>query len=378
MTTHNPIIPIFLASIGLTLSACEEKAADADMVTLAERVAVLESQVGDVSTDDGGALADRVVALEDDLEEAQLGLTAANTLISESQIDIALNADAVSDVEADLTATEGDITANATAIVENTTAITEAMDAVATLEHLLGLVEADLAALADEVGDNDGDIAALQDAHGDLLAQLTGIEMSISSIDLTAITALVDGVSVDLADLETDLDADIADIEADVADLDARGDVWYETGSGTGTCARATVTTTSDRPLMVFATVEASSSGWGGCSSGRWGDCSSTSSTATTDSFGDSGTLTIDAQDTSGTFSYSESKTEQFLQSYRADYDYGFGSSAYYVYTGYLSLAATWTVPLNTVLTIPSAGTYVIDLDVTDFSGDCTLVVVQP
>ena len=383
MSSRTSMLPILLLPLGLTLTACEEKATDADMVALMERVAVLESQVGDVPTGDGDALSDRVTALEDDMGDAQESLVAANTLISENQIGVALNEEAILDVEEDLALTEGDIVENATAISENVTAIAEANAAIAGLQEQLGLIEADITALADEVGDNADEIAALQAAYGNVLTQITDIEMSISSIDLTAITALVDGVSEDLADMEADLTADMADIEAEVADLDGRGEVWYETGSGTGTCARATVTTTSDRPLMVFATVEASASGYDGCySSTSWTGCYDSSTTMpSVSSLGDSGTVTVDAQDSTGAFTFSESRTEQALYSYRPGY-YLLPTGSYPAYqiyeTGYLSVAQDWTIPLNTVLDIPSAGVYTIDLDVTGFSGNCTLMVVQP
>ena len=49
-------------------------------------------------------------------------------------------------------------------------------------------------------------------------------------------------------------------------------------------------------------------------------------------------------------------------------------------YTGYGNayISHNWTVPLQTVLNIPAAGSYIVDLDVTGISGACTLVVLQP
>ena len=389
MTLRPSSLPIVFATLGLSLSACEEKATDADLVSLAERIAVLESQVGDVSTDDGQDLAERVTALEDDLGEAQVDIVESTTLISENQVDIALNEEAILDVEGDLALAEADIAENESAISEANVAIAALEASVAALEATLATLDADLLALADEVGDNADAIDLLQDAYTDVLTQITDIDLAIAAIDVTAITELVDGVSEDLADMETDLDADIAAVEADVADLQGRGEVWLETGSGTGTCAQATVTTTSDRPLMVFAAVEASAVGSDGCSAAgstsSFNICpASTSGLPAANTLGGSGIVTIDAENASGSWVVSESRTEQASYDYRPGYNtYTWGSAAgvggWATYeTGYLSINHDWTVPLNTVLDIPSAGTYIIDLGVSGFSGDCTLVVVQP
>ena len=397
MSSRTSMLPILLLPLGLTLTACEEKATDADMVALMERVAVLESQVGDVPTGDGDALSDRVTALEDDMGDAQESLVAANTLISENQIGVALNEATIMDVEADLGLAEGDIVENSTAISEAGTAIAALEDSVGVMQELIDAAQTSLTALGADFVSLAGDVArngfaisdlesavsSLEDAYGDLVSQVTSIEMTLAAIDITEVAALVDGVSEDLVDLEADVYADMAYIEADVADLDGRGEVWYETGSGTGTCARATVTTTLDRPLMVLATVTASVSDADGCTSSTNPGCYSTTGGPSTPpipstvSLGDSGTVTIDAQDSTGSYSYSESRTEQVSFTWRPHYDYVSGAY-YYDYSGYFGVSQDWTVPIHTVLNIPSAGTYTVDLDVTGFSGACTLVVVQP
>jgi hypothetical protein len=53
-------------------------------------------------------------------------------------------------------------------------------------------------------------------------------------------------------------------------------------------------------------------------------------------------------------------------------------SSTYITYSGYASTSLSWTIPIQTVLEIPAAGSYIVDLDVTGISGTCRLVVLQP
>lgn len=161
--------------------------------------------------------------------------------------------------------------------------------------------------------------------------------MSLSS----EIAALGSG-ALDAVSRVTALEGDVTTLERDIAALEAVVDaaaaaeaVWHDEGTGTGNCARANVSTTS-------------------------------------------GTVTKNAEDSTGAWTDAVSSTESSSLNFLPAYIIG---SPYYIstyYSAYLSLAHTWTVPVQAVLEIPAAGDYIVDLDVMTFSGDCRLVVLQP
>ena len=207
-----------------------------------------------------------------------------------------------------------------------------------------------------------------------LRADLTDLDTSV--VSLSSEIAALGGDVLDAVSRVTALEGDVTTLEGDIAALEAVVDaaaaaeaVWHDEGTGTGNCARANVSTTSARPLYVFATMEADFSAAGGCSSPP---CTSGSPVSTTTS----GTVTINAEDSTGAWTDSVSATESM-----SVYFVPAVVSGYYTgtqYSAYLSLGHTWTVPVQAVLEIPAAGDYIVDLDVTTFSGDCRLVVLQP
>lgn len=88
-----------------------------------------------------------------------------------------------------------------------------------------------------------------------------------------------------------------------------------------------------------------------------------------------SGTVTVNAENASGTWTDTVSADAYLSEEFQPSWTFSGYSVAY---SGYQSLSHTWTVPLQTVLDIPAAGDYIVDLDVTGISGTCRLVVLQP
>lgn len=168
----------------------------------------------------------------------------------------------------------------------------------------------------------------------------------------------------------------IASLEDEVASIDGSGSnaeaVWSGEGSGSGICARANVRVRSDRPLYVFATVEASMSGGGGCSTP-----SACTPTTTFPSFtaSTSGSVTINAENSTGEWSDSVTTPVDMTMSYTPYYNV---SGSYYYPSGAAYLSHSWTVPVQAVLEIPAPGDYIIDLDVSSVAGTCRLIVLQP
>lgn len=252
-----------------------------------------------------------------------------------------------------------------------------------TVTSQAALIESQAAALAAlEVTVNDGDatlaarVDALDAAFGatsaDVDARFTTLESVAETLqsDLGTLDGSVSSVTSSVALLDTALVALEDEVDAEA--------VWSDEGSGAGSCARVNVTATSDRPLYVFATVEASASGGGGCSTipSATTTCDLGSSVPMYET-STSGTVTVDAQSVRGPWDDSVS-VEAGLESTFAPYAYYSGGAASYYGNGYHSISHSWTIPVQAVLEIPSAGDYTVDLDVTGLSGDCRLVVLQP
>jgi hypothetical protein len=292
-----------LLALASALCGCgEAEQSSGNYTALAERVAVLEAQVGGGS-DDEGSLGDQGAALEEALTETQASLAST---------------------------------------------------------------QADLAAANEEIGALQADLGAVQDA--------------VDSIDLDAVAALVSGLEGDL----TTLDARVAANEASIAGLGDRGGVWYEEGSGMGTCARVDVVTDSDRPLVFIATVESSASlsnqicTYYTNSSFCSGYSSAGAGSAASVSDGDSTTVAVVAANAGGTsFDETVSRTESYSNASSIS-AYGGSYLAYVRMTDSSSLS--WTTPVQGVLEIPSAGTYTVEIQVTSTAtaGTCRLVVLQP
>ena len=114
-------------------------------------------------------------------------------------------------------------------------------------------------------------------------------------------------------------------------------------------------------------------SGGGGCS-GPTG-CALGSSYTFSEST--STIVTINAENAAGSWTDMDTTTSAMAISYTPYLIGSFGAPPY-TGIGNTYISHTWTVPLQTVLNIPAAGSYIVDLDVTGISGACTLVVLQP
>jgi hypothetical protein len=247
---------------------------------------------------------------------------------------------------------------------------------------------ADYAALAERVAVLEAEVAGGSDgAGGDGGGGDPALEARVAELE-SGLTDAQDG----LADLSEDLDAAEADLSAlsdavaaaDLSVIEGRlaavesalaaagGGVWFEEGSGSGTCARVDVVTAVDRPLVVMATVESSTGTLGGsvCFVGSGSACGATPSSA-----GGSGetTATVVTEGVSGSgFEARESRTEGST--------FGTSLTAISYTTMSNSLRTSWTIPITQVVEIPSAGAYTVEVQVSSTAtpGACRLVVVQP
>jgi hypothetical protein len=250
-------------------------------------------------------------------------------------------------------------------------------DRVSSLEASLQATQEALQATQDALQSTQADLATANDEIGALQADLGAVEAAVDSIDLDTVAGRVSGLEGDI----TTLDARVAANEVSIDGLGDRGGVWYEEGSGTGTCARVNVVTDSDRPLIVIATVESESTTNGSLcySNASAFPCSAAAS------FSDTDTTTVNVvTDNVGGAAFSElfSRTES-RETSLSDGSYVTFVSVYgpaaRLATNYNS-TQSWTTPIQGVLDIPSAGNYTVEVRVTSTAsvGSCRLVVLQP
>ena len=317
--------------------------------------------------------------LSAELSNRDLQLTDLGDRLSTLEGTVTAQAATIAQQAAVIDAQQSTIDAQAQAI---TTLEATVDDAASGVGARVGVLETSVGELATAVTDLDTAFTDHEAAIDELYDGLAGVGARVGVLETTdsaTATSLV-GLTTSAASVATA----ITTLQADVADLQASsgsggGGVWSDEGSGSGNCARANVTTTSAGPLYVFATVEASYSFSGGCTSGGYlgapNLCGASSYTAIPNYYASlSGSVSVSAENAAGTWS----DTSSTAVSRSTSLTPASSAYAYSAYSGRLSTSDTWTVPLQTVLNIPAAGSYIVDLDVTGISGACTLVVLQP
>ncbi len=228
-------------------------------------------------------------------------------------------------------------------------------------------------------GDNDyasiNDLDSLTDDLQALAERIAVVENGDSDEDLEPRISVIEDelvtIQSDLDDIDSDLTRvfdSIDSLEDAIADLPtgSTGGAWWTSGSGTGTCAFLTVTTTSAEPVFATATVNASYlQGYGQSSGGAV-----------------SASLTAASSDGAWTDYGISAATNLTVNIPDLNYNYT------YTYTNYVVTSAV--MPLTWVFEIPRAGTYILRLEVgTTATGssstgsgsatasDCTLLAWQ-
>jgi len=193
-----------------------------------------------------------------------------------------------------------------------------------------------------------------------------GLETRVSTLEdgLASVGDEIDGLQAELDGVLSSID----DLEDAVGGLPtgSQGGTWWTTGSGTGTCAFLTVTTTSAEPVFVSATVNASYLQAQGQSVGGSVSASLTAASSdgvwTDDGISGATALTVNIPDENWNYTYA--------------------------YTNYVITSGV--MPLTWAFEIPRAGTYILRLEVTTSSSassstgsasasasDCTLLAWQ-
>jgi hypothetical protein len=169
---------------------------------------------------------------------------------------------------------------------------------------------------------------------------------------------------------------EVSGLADELASAGASGGVWFEEGSGLGTCARVNVVTTSARPLIVMATVEVDASGelaW--CTEGSSSySCSSFPATYPPN-WEVSGDFVVHTENVGGA-SFTAESSRTFVRSRET---VGYANLGSYNFTRFEEFQSSSVESISTVVSIPAPGSYTVEARVnsTGAVGTCRLVVLQ-
>ena len=232
-------------------------------------------------------------------------------------------------------------------------------------------LDSDVASLQSLLDEVQTQLATANETIAALESDMEDVQGSLEAVDVSAVEALV----TDLEDDVSTIEERVTSAEDSVLELSDRGGVWFEEGSGTGTCARVDVVTDSDRPLVAMAYIDSSDSmstsvcgiSSSYCTSGNTSETSSTTVRLVTENVG------------GDTFTDSTDVTQE-LHVGTTNYHALYGAYEYYYTRVGSSFRHGWTTPVTRVLEIPSAGSYTVEVQVesTATAGTCRLIVIQP